>query len=74
MGPTTFFATTALSVWMSERLLRDDLFQAMVLVFDLLQPLHLTELHAACTLPFHRSSSERRASFYGLADYGGQVS
>jgi hypothetical protein len=23
--------------------------------------------------PFHRSSSERRASFYGGADYGGQV-
>jgi hypothetical protein len=30
-----------------ERLLGDDLFQAAVLILDLLQPLHFTELHRA---------------------------
>src|SRR6266542_3709244 len=89
-----------------------DVFQAPVLVLDLLQTLQFAEFHAAALrlppvvrllrepvrpaqvrdlstgfaflhdredllvaefAPFHRSSSERRASFYGVADNRGQV-
>src|SRR5215813_5278913 len=88
------------------------MFQATVLVLDLLQALQLTELHPAVLrlpavvrllgdavhatqvrdlapglaffddrqdllvgelAPFHRSSSEQRASFYGVADFWEQV-
>jgi hypothetical protein len=45
MGPTTF-CDDRLERLDVERLLGNDLFQAAVLVLDLLQPLHLTELHA----------------------------
>jgi hypothetical protein len=111
MGPP-LFCDDRLERLDIERLLGHDLFQPTVLVFDLFQPLHLAELHAAVLrfpavvrllgnpmrptqvgdfptgfalfddrqdllvgefAPFHRSSSERRASFYGVADYWGQV-